>query len=114
MGNVRVYKIKDGKIPKWNKNLVIDINADPRNQKHWYHTGQILIGELKEEPEGPQAVRSCLFKLYTLRKEKQARQSCIDINADHKNRKLLYHIWQALIRELNREPEGTQAGYPSI
>jgi len=39
MGNVRVYKIKDGKIPKWNKNLVIDINADPRNQKtlvsHW-------------------------------------------------------------------------------
>ena len=32
MGNVRVYKIKDGKIPKWNKNLVIDINADPRNQ----------------------------------------------------------------------------------
>ena len=65
MGNVSVYKIKDGKIPKWNKNLVIDINADPRNQKLWYHTGWILIGELKEEPEGPQAVRSCLFKLYT-------------------------------------------------
>ena len=41
MGNVSVYfyKIKNGKIPKWNKNLVIDINADPRNQKtlvsHW-------------------------------------------------------------------------------
>ena len=60
MGNVRVYKIKDGKFPIWNKNLIIDINADP------------------------------------------------------KNRKLLYHIWQAVIRELDREPEGTQAGYPSI
>ena len=69
MGNVRVYKIKDGKIPKWNKNLVLDINADPRNQKtlvsHWID----LIEELKEEPEGPQAVRSYLFKIYTLRRE---------------------------------------------
>ena len=56
MGNVRVYKIKDGRIPIRNKNPIIDINADPRNQKLLYHTGQILIGELKEEPEGTQAV----------------------------------------------------------